>query len=188
MRIPGNHACTLHYVTQFGLKIRPFVNYNSNVFLRLRDSTVRLSEYRSASGWYNLGGAEAGRDPQRLLEIEMETRVTRTFSEEKYQLFYARTPGIVDEYDRRTLRQHLEAGLLTDEAIEFMGHSTGLIQYERASFLETLIDYFGLLRVDQFELVDGMDSLTTALVQQLGDSLRLNTCVKAVESRPTASV
>ncbi|WP_244892101.1 FAD-dependent oxidoreductase [Nocardia beijingensis] len=41
MRIPGNHHCTLHYVDEFGLATRPFVNTNPDAYYLLRGRRVR---------------------------------------------------------------------------------------------------------------------------------------------------
>lgn len=179
MRIPSSHLCTLHYAQEFDLQLRTFVNYNSAAFYRLRGRTVRVEDWRDAASDYDLSGFER-RDPTRLLESQMNLAMARLSAPEKYRLFHSRTPGIVQEYDNRTLRQHLEAAGLSSDAIEFLGQATGLIQYERASFLETLVDYFGLLRVQQYEIVDGMDALTQAFASKLNGCINLNTSVVAV--------
>ncbi|WP_431795260.1 flavin monoamine oxidase family protein [Microbacterium enclense] len=179
MRIPSSHECTLHYAARFGLQRRTFVNYNAAGLYHLRGNKVRLADWRDAASRYDLKPSEH-LEPTRLLESQMNLAMARLSGPEKYQLFHSRTPGIVEDYDKRTLRQHLEAAGLSDEAIEFLGQATGLIQYERASFLETLIDYFGLLRVQQYELVDGMEALPNAMARELSGRITLNASVYAV--------
>lgn len=36
MRIPANHYCTQHYVQEFGLELRSFVNFNLNAYYLMR--------------------------------------------------------------------------------------------------------------------------------------------------------
>jgi monoamine oxidase len=64
--------------------------------------------------------------------------------------------------------------------LNLVGNATGMIQYERASLLEVLIDYFGLFRVNQYELVDGMEALVQAFVKRLHGKIQYNAQVNLI--------
>lgn len=47
MRIPGNHHCVLHYVAEFSLQARPFVNFNPDAYYHLRGRRTRVRDARA---------------------------------------------------------------------------------------------------------------------------------------------
>jgi monoamine oxidase len=180
MRIPANHKCTLHYAKKFNLEIRRFVNRNNAGRYSLRHRLAQLSQWPQVARGYELDEVEVV-DPLALYEQTMLKAMALLSSEDKWQMFSNElTSPRLQAYDDMTLRQWLSRWL-SSEAIQYVGHATGMIKYEKAAFLEALIDYFGLFRVDQFELVGGMDALPNAVAKELGERIRLNACVQRVE-------
>jgi len=179
MRIPANHHATLHYVEAFGLGTRPFINSNPAAKYCIRGTTVARGEWERLAERFALPPHER-RDPLAVYEGLMQKAMAMLSTHEKRQLFHGNfAAGQVKAYDAQTLWQFLRRGL-SSEAIQFLGHATGMIWYEQASFLEALVDYFGLFRIDSVQLVDGMDALPSAFAQHLGDTVRYDAHVTAV--------
>ncbi len=184
MRIPANHACTLHYVQEFGLAIRPFVNHNPDAYYFLRNIKTRIRDFSRLFSAFNLQPDEHG-DPLLLYEALMKEIMAALSPEEKWEMFSSSfESSTLQQYNATSFWQYLRHRL-SREAYDLVGHATGMIQYERASLLEVLIDYFGLFRVDQYELVDGMDALVNAFVQQLPGKICYNAKVRAIQMTDT---
>jgi monoamine oxidase len=182
MRIPANHHATLHYVEAFGLDTQPFINSNPAAKYCIRGATVARNEWERLAERFALPPHER-RDPLAVYEMLMHKAMAMLSTEEKRQLFVGNfSAGQVKAYDAQTLWQFLRRWL-SPEAIQFLGHATGMIWYEHASFLEALVDYFGLFRIDSVQLTDGMDALTTAFAAHLGEAIHYDACVSAVSIR-----
>ncbi len=166
MRLPANHHTTLHYVRQFRLPTRPFVNANPDAYLHLRGERVRAKDAGALPAHYGLTGTE-DRDPRQLLE-EMLHRVWSGLRPEQHKAVLA---GEVSDPDIEALMSlslwQFARTRLTPAAWDLAGQVSGLAHYEHASLLEVLVDYFGLFHVSQLELTDGMDSLVAAFVRNL---------------------
>ena len=181
MRIPANHHCTRHYVDEFGLGTRTFVNKNESGYYYFRGRRTRLSAWGHVADLFNLRLPAERVDPLRLYEEVMQRGMAFLPSPDKWSMFTDHlTGGQVRAYEETTLYQYLSRWLSPD-ATSYVGHATGMIQYENAAFLEALIDYFGLFRVDQLELEDGMQALPDAFVASLGDVIRYGARVTAIQ-------
>jgi monoamine oxidase len=166
MRIPSNHHCTLHYVTEFGLRTRPFVNANPDAYYFLRGRRTRIRDVDELFPAFSLRGDER-RDPVRLLDDLLRSAWQGLTSDQRRQ-------ALDGQLDHPTLERLMSISLwqfarehLSPDGWELVGHTSGLVHYERASLLEVLIDYFGLFHVDQVELVEGTDALVHAFVRAL---------------------
>lgn len=179
MRIPASHKCTLHYVDEFGLETRPFINVNRCAFYNVRNRRSTIDGWQRIAGAFNLEPLETV-DPYRLYESIMFKAMALLSSEDKWAMFANSfdSPRL-REFDNLTLWQYL-ARWVRSEGAEYIGHTTGMILYENASFLETLIDYFGLFRIDQYQIVDGMSALPDALTTAVQESVRLRSRVKRI--------
>ncbi len=181
MRIPSHHDCALHYIRQFGLNCRPFVNTNPMAYYLIRNQKLRIKDWQLLTKHFRLAPREI-RDPIRLFDDAMFVAMANLSTPEKWQMFGPTLTGHSRDFGAMSLRQYLETTHLSKEAIEYIGHTTGMIQYERASFLETLIDYFGLLRVEQIELEGGMSELVSALATSVDGAINLNSRVDAIRT------
>ncbi|MDQ0466231.1 monoamine oxidase [Caulobacter ginsengisoli] len=181
MRLPANHACTLHYIRELDLKTRPFVNHNPNAFYLIRGERVKIRHFPVVTSRFDVLPNEQ-RDPLRVFEDTMKVAMASLTTPDKWEMFGSNLKSErTREYDEISLRQYLRMVGLSEEAVEYIGHCTGMIQYERASFLETLIDYFGLFRVDQLEIIGGMDLLVSRLVSEISGKIHLGTLVRRIE-------
>ncbi|MEU2035031.1 flavin monoamine oxidase family protein [Nocardia amamiensis] len=177
MRIPGNHRCTLHYVDEFGLATRPFVNANPDAYYLLRGRRVRRSRVGEVLTAYQLREAERT-DPLLVLERLLRDAWQELGDHRRKALLAG---DVADpELDRlaATSLWQFASQRLSPDAWDLIGHASGLLHYEHASLLEVLVDYFGLFNVDQLELVDGTDALIRGFTDALHPgSLRLATRV-----------
>jgi monoamine oxidase len=168
MRIPAHHHSTRHYIKELKLKLRPFVNFNSNAFYYIGSKRARLSEWEKIAPLFKLRANELNKDPRIILQDAMIESFAKIPTTEKYDIFTNLKDGIATQFDSQTMRQALlEAKTISKEAFDFIGLTTSLQQYEHASFLEVLIDYFGLFRIDQHEIVGGMDTLPLGIARRL---------------------
>ena len=180
MRIPANHHCTIHYINEFGLQKRAFVNFNPNAYLFLRGVKTRIKDWKALFRHFSLRENEQ-KDPFLLYEEKMKIAMAQLTTEEKWAMFSNKLPeGKLTAFDEMSLYQFL-TNWFSQDAIQFVGHSTSMYAYEQASFLETLIDYFGVFRVDQFELVGGMETLIAAFRSKMEEKIRTNSEVVAVK-------
>jgi monoamine oxidase len=181
MRIPAHHLSTLHYINELNLRIRPFVNFNSNAFYYVGSRKARLSEWQKIASSFKLRATESDKDPRIILEDAMVESFARIPTTEKYDIFSNLVSGIAAKYDDLTMRQALLGeNIISKDAFDFIGSTTSLHQYEHASFLEVLIDYFGLFRIDQYELIGGMDLLPKSLAEKLKESVKLSSRITRV--------
>jgi monoamine oxidase len=179
MRIPSNHRCTLHYIQRFCLKTRPFINHNPNAYYLLRGQKARIAEWPSVQQRFDLPPGERA-NPTLLFQKFMSEAMGRLSPSEVEHIFGSKLIGLARSYNEVSLRQYLEGAGLSREAIEYSGYSNGMIQYEGSSFLETLIDYYGLLHIDQFEIVGGMDRLVDTLAKRVDGRIHLKSKVTEV--------
>ncbi|MFF3001626.1 flavin monoamine oxidase family protein [Kitasatospora sp. NPDC057940] len=166
MRIPGNHHCVLHYVSQFGLRTRPFVNFNPDAYYHLRGRRARVQEVHALHPAYALRAAEK-QDPVRILD-RLLTAAWETLTPDQ------RRRVLDGHWDDPALDRLVSVSLwqyvhehLSQDAWDLLGHASGLVHYEQSSLLEVLVDYFGLFHAGQVELVDGTDRLVHAFVRRL---------------------
>jgi monoamine oxidase len=170
MRIPANHHSTLHYVKLFRLPTQTFINSNPAAKYRIRGEATRRRDWEALIGRFDLRLNER-RDPARLYESLMRGAMAQLSTEDKHEIFGGAFESVqARAFDAQSLWQFLRRWL-SPEAIQYVGHATGMGWYERASFLEALVDYFGLFRIDSVQLVDGMDELPAAFARHLGDSV-----------------
>lgn len=182
MRVPFNHHCTRHYIEEFGLKTRPFVNYNANAYYYLRGKKTRLDSFSTLLNSFVLNIKE-NQNPILLYQSIMQELMATLSPPEKFEMFANKLSSpILKQYNAISFWQYLREHLSPD-AFEFIGHATGMIQYERAALLEVLIDFFGLFRVDQFQLVGGMESLVNAFVDKLPKVIEYSAKVNSIEMR-----
>ncbi|MFI9627242.1 flavin monoamine oxidase family protein [Streptomyces sp. NPDC052042] len=178
MRIPGNHHCVLHYVSEFGLATRPFVNFNPDAYYHLRGRRVRVRDVPELFPVYALDPAERQPPAELLDRLLREVWEALSPTQRRRVLAGLWDDPALDKLVSVSLWQFVNERL-SREAWDLVGHATGLAHYEQSSLLEVLVDYFGLFHVGQLELVDGMDALVGAFVRRLRPrALRLSTRVE----------
>ncbi len=83
MRIPASHGCTLHYIDQFNLPKRPFINYNPAAFYYIRGNKTRLDSYQELFDIYNLPPDEQ-QDPRVIYDHLLEELIDSLTEKEKW--------------------------------------------------------------------------------------------------------
>ncbi|NED84497.1 FAD-dependent oxidoreductase [Streptomyces sp. SID11233] len=181
MRIPGNHECVLHYVREFGLQTRPFINLNPDGFYHLRGRRVRLSQVQGLYSAYGIDAA--GRDgPRAWLGSVLRTAWDALSPAQQMSVLEGDwQDAALDELMSTSLWQFARREFSQD-VWDLLGHTSGLVHYEHASLLEVLIDYFGLFHAAPLEINGGMDRLIREFVRRLRPgTLRLSTRIDAVQ-------
>lgn len=180
MRVPANHHCILHYISAFGLRTRPFVNFNPAAYYHLRGRRVRIREGRSLSSVYALRAEEHGA-PLDVLDRLLRTVWRSLSADQQRRLLSGRWDDpALDRLTTVSLWQYVHERLSPD-AWHLLGHASGLAHYEQSCLLEVLVDYFGLFHLGQVELVDGMDTLVRAFVRALRPgTLQLSTRIDEI--------
>ncbi|HJD84694.1 FAD-dependent oxidoreductase [Kitasatospora aureofaciens] len=166
MRIPGNHHCVLHYVSQFHLETRPFVNANPRAYYHLRGQRVRVQDVAVLYPAYALRPGER-QAPTPVLD-RLLGPVWRSLTVEQQE------HTLAGHWDDPALERAASVSLwqfvhehLSQDAWDLIGHASGLAHYEQSSLLEVLVDYFGLFHEGQVELLDGLEALVHAFVRAL---------------------
>lgn len=180
MRIPGNHECVLHYVREFGLQTRPFINMNPDGYYHLRGRRVRLSQVQQLYPAYGLDVTEQD-GPRSWLDRVLRTAWDAlTPAQQMSVLEGTWQDAALDELMSTSLWQFARRQF-SEDVWELLGHASGLVHYEHASLLEVLVDYFGLFHAAPLEIVGGMDTLVCEFARRLRPgTLRLSTRIDAV--------
>src|ERR1043165_1775302 len=115
MRIPGNHHCTLHYVTEFGLRTRPFVNFNPDAYYLLRGSRTRIGDPAPLFSSCEVRPNERT-DPLLLLDNVLRDVWERLTAAQRHSIFTSRLDDpALDELMSMSLWQHVRR-ILSPEA------------------------------------------------------------------------
>lgn len=181
MRLPANHFATLHYVREFDLRTRHFVNFNWEAFYRIGGIQSRIRDWPAASRY---SPPDYWRNPWPSLRFKAE--VTKLLSLLPRPLDLARTADLgkveqLVQLSETSLRYALLKAGVSDESIDEMGHATGMKAYMHYSALEILAEYQAGFDVNMVELVDGMDAIPRELTRRLGDRVRLESTVHSIK-------
>lgn len=198
MRIPDNHAHTLHYIDRFGLEVRPFINHHGDpdTFYHFRGITTRHSDYHvSLLPAFSLGPKDRQllhKAPANALMAVLGPAIEEVIhGRNNREALFAEGPmtDYVEELDKLTLREYLGKYLDTEDAVELAGVATGLeVWWDKAAsmFVREEIaqaDVTGFL-----EIVGGFDllprAIMTALEQRANVTARLGTEVAAIHNQP----
>jgi monoamine oxidase len=174
MRIPSNHRCTLHYVDSLGLQTRRFINHNPAAFSLIQGQRKRLSESLLEHCHSGLD------DPYLVLESIMTQAWSALSALQQQDALRGTVRGKAKIYADLSFRQYMNKTQMPDDVAQFIDGVTGILQYEHASFLEVLLDYFSLLRTEQVEIVGGMSRLTDCLAGKLKKPILFNQRVEKI--------
>jgi monoamine oxidase len=183
MRIPEGHQLTRHYVKEFGLTLRPFVQSNPEAYVYLRGRRERIKNIRDLGTLYDLRGAEVGKTPDDLWADSVLARVKRLSAAEKSDLS-ADEPqtNTVRGLDQLSLQQLCESAGLSHEAIDFLASATGLSPQMATAATEHLREEVQDFWTGKFdEIVGGTDRLPSAFVARLHSKPRMGCEVVGIE-------
>jgi monoamine oxidase len=187
MRIPTIHGCVSHYVDRFGLRRRPFVSHNAMGYLWLRGGgNSRINglddpmEYESLLARYLLDDSKDWmlkiRHPFDYVDKLFEQFGVALGASELESIFkdFEIPPGRLELLEQLSLAQALKGEpvsvngvTLSNEGIEMIGRSTGMLWFEQVSCLQWLLNELALREPSKYELEGGMESLTDAFLREI---------------------
>ncbi|MEO1671495.1 MAG: NAD(P)/FAD-dependent oxidoreductase, partial [Cyanobacteria bacterium J06631_2] len=156
------------------------ISYNPAAFYYLRGKKTRLDSYQELFSVYNLNSDEK-KDPAVIYEQLLEGLIDSFTSQEQWELFApVFTSDKVRKWDNLTVTDYFSSRLSAD-AFELLGHATGAIHYNKVSLLNGLIDFFAWHRVEQYEIIGGMETLIQALVKSVSGKIHTEAKVTDIE-------
>jgi monoamine oxidase len=190
MRIPKTHETVLNYVDSFGLACRPFVGSNDNAFYFARGHRVRIGDLAKFKKLYQLRHWENNRSPSELWTHAVIRHLDSLTAEERHDLAHSdvfKTKKISD-FDRLSLRQLLELGGLSDEAIEYLLVAWGALTLQHSAATEHLREELSeIWSVGQFyEISGGAELLPKAFLDRLRVKPQMGCEVVHLEQDPAA--
>ncbi len=180
MRIPVNHQMVLHYIEQFGLKTRPFINHNENAYCYARGIKTRIGHWKRLLSAFNLPIHEQ-KSPIALYDQILQKAIDGLSDKEKWQIFASDFSNpLLKSFEEQTLWQVLHAHL-SDEAIDYVSAATSMLHQKKASFLTIILDHFSVLHGDKVEIVGGMETLIQAFVKGLKNHIVCNAKIQKIQ-------
>jgi monoamine oxidase len=195
MRIPASHDYTRHYITQFDLKLRSFINSNPNTYRDFEGVICRATEAAHKIGdlfYLSKIDREGIQDDLDAIYLRIIQKTISYLDEtEKTQLFGVGSLSAklnqLDQSLLQTLRQYAD----TYDAIRFMGKATVLDDYWHRSTLMFIREEIDGAFTGLQEIVGGMDCLPNALAnallpdgRQLRDLIHFRTEVREIDHHP----
>ena len=187
MRIPAGHALTRHYIQQFGLSLRPFVQSNPEAYYYVRGQKVRIKDEPSVNALYQLTGADATKSSFDFWNQSVLALLESLSADEKADLrrVVFQTERM-RQLDRLSLEEVLRQSGMNTNAIEFLA---SLWAYEAS--LQTGITTLLREELDEVwnhefdEIVGGMGQLPKAFLRHLRARPRMGAKVARIEQDPT---
>jgi monoamine oxidase len=189
MRIPLRHEITRHYVKEFGLPLRPFVQSNPQAYYYLRGQRLRIADVKNINRLYALTEGERTKTPDDLWNEVVIRRLEALSDAERADLSSdGLDTAAIRAFDQQSLQQLCEASGLSQEAIEMLAVTYGSETLLSSAATEHLREEREQVWAQQFhEIVGGTDRLPTAFVARLRSKPKLGCEVVKVGTRPAAS-
>lgn len=183
MRIPTVHHLTRHYVKQFGLTLRPFVQSNGEAYYYVRGQKVRIKSEPDVNQFYSLAPNEVNKSPFDCWDQSVLALLNSLTPEEKADL---RRPVFqtvrMRALDQLTLEAVLKQSGLSPEAIEFLASTWAYETSLQTTITELLREENEEVWIQSFdEIVGGMEMLPKAFVASLKAKPRMGAQVVRVE-------
>ncbi len=186
MRIPLGHTLTRHYVQEFGLELRPFVQDNPEAYYYVRGHRERIKDVKQLNHLYALQDAEREKTPDDLWADVVVRRLEALTDQERADLSSV-TPATagIRALDPQSLQQLCEAQGLSAEAIEFLAVTYGYETLMSSAATEHLREERDQVWGQAFhEIVGGTDRLPAAFARRLKSKPRLGCEVVRLEQDP----
>ena len=183
MRIPAGHNLTRHYISAFGLSLRPFVQSNPDAYYYVQGQKLRINDELSANGLYGLTGDDATKSAFDFWNQSVLAVLGSLTDDEKADLrrVVFQTERM-RQLDRVSLEEVLRQSDMSTDAIEFLASlwayetslQTGITTLLREELEEVWIHEFD-------EIVGGMEQLPKAFLKNLRAKPRLGAKVARIE-------
>ncbi|MDE2404741.1 MAG: flavin monoamine oxidase family protein [Sphingomonadales bacterium] len=184
-RIPHHHRTLLHYATQFGVELEPFIQLNHNAFVHRHDAFGgKPQRYKELA--VDFKGHTSELLAKALNAGQLDSAVSK---EDKERLLVAmREWGVLDKSDRYTSDLHVAAQRGYDKAPG--GGVDGAPTSAGINGLSDVLDshvwtqmgfYFGsVMQTTMFQPKGGMDMIGKGFYREVGKLVRLNTRVTKI--------
>jgi monoamine oxidase len=181
MRIPQAHSLTMAYVERFRLATSPFTMGNPKSFYYIGGRRFRVEDVEEDPDClaFDLAEHEAGKTIAQLWAGALAPIVKKLEAEGD-----AAWPEISAAHDQYSVREFLEAHHWSEAAIELFGLLWNQEALLNSSFLELLREEAGNFYTNMVQIDGGMDRLPNALAAGLGDRIRMNTKMIAIDQTP----
>jgi monoamine oxidase len=183
MRIPTVHNLTRHYVAQFGLRLRPFVQSNPEAFYYVRGHRIHIKDESLLNQLYAMLPAEAHKSPADFWTTSVDHILEGMTKDEIADL--RRVSFQTDKVralDQLSLEAVLKQSGMSPEAIEFLSvlwaYETSL-QSGITPILREEQEQVWTLNFD--EIVGGTDLLPFAFADRLKSKAKLGCQVMRIE-------
>lgn len=168
-RIPTNHTLTRHYVKEFNLPLRHFVQSNPLAYYFARGNRLRIRDVAKLNALYTLNGSEATKSPDDLWAASVGQVLHSLSAAEKAELSSPEfTSQRLRALDGLSLRQVFEQAGLSQEAIELLATT-----YSMETSLDTAVteiireENLQVWSLEFDEIIGGTDRLAAAFAQRL---------------------
>lgn len=181
MRIPKAHSLTMAYVERLGLTTSPFTMGNSQAYYYLGGRQMRIAEAEEDPGLlgFDVAEHEAGKTIAQLWADALAPLVKTLEADGD-----AAWPDLIARYDQYSVREFLQTHRWSEGAIELFGLLWNQEALLNSSFLELLREEVGNFYTNMVQIDGGMDRLPQALASALGERVRLQTKMVAIDQTP----
>ncbi|XUW99335.1 FAD-dependent oxidoreductase [Wukongibacter sp. M2B1] len=175
MRIPISHETTWHYIDLFNLDTRPFIQYNENAFIYLRNIRVRndpkgKNVMQKIYPQFNLTPLERNTPWTELIDYGLGTPLSNmhpAIRKEILQIKPYYSPYLLYWIEKNT-RQVLETMGLSQAAISLLGSLSPFVgEFFYNSYYELLQEDYPLNFTYLYEIIGGMVNLPLAVYRSL---------------------
>lgn len=181
MRIPKAHSLTMAYVEWLGLTTSPFTMGNSQAYYYLGGRQMRIAEAEEDPGLlgFDVAEHEAGKTIAQLWADALAPLVKTLEADGD-----AAWPDLIAQHDQYSVREFLQTHRWSEGAIELFGLLWNQEALLNSSFLELLREEVGNFYTNMVQIDGGMDRLPQALASALGERVRLQTKMVAIDQTP----
>lgn len=175
MRIPVTHETVWHYLNLFNLPTRPFIQYNPNSFIYIKNTRVRndrdgLNVMRYIYPHYDLSNWEKTVNWQRLFDLGLDSHIRSAASEERLEIIQTKpyySPKVLQWSDNTNIRMMQAAGL-SQAAINLVSNFHPLLV---GNLYNSYIDYvqeeYPASTTFEYEIPGGLVKLPMAFYNSL---------------------
>lgn len=187
MRIPKQHTLTRHYIQEFGLPLRKFVQSNPEAYYFARGRRERIKNVKQLNPLYALADSEKEKTPDDFWAQAVVQRLKALSDRERADLSSVTfQTEAVRALDQKSLQQLCEEAGLSQEAIEFLAVTNGIETLMSTAATEHLREEHEQVWTLEFhEIVGGTDRLPAAFAARLRSKPRMGCEVIRLEQDPS---
>jgi monoamine oxidase len=183
MRIPEKHLLTRHYIKEFNLVLRKFIQANPNAYSFIRGEKNRIGEIEKMKLKFNLKDNEKDKTTLDYWLSTIGKIIDVLNKEQQKQIFEENiSDPFLRSLDKKSLYELLSDSELSNDAIELLVSSWSLETSLQISLFEFLREEIEGIWVGDFdEIVGGTDLLAKSFQNILAPFIRQDAEVISVE-------